>query len=324
MNSGVKVMKQDLKSLITNSISHIKNPIIQKNINIRRKLIACIRGFMISEKFEEFDTPLLSGKLREYSAGQFTALSELGQRFHLAQSPQFFKQLLMASGIERYFQFSHCFRDEPYDPTRRDRMREFIQFDFEMGATDTDQIVEIVEKLTRHICHEFNLDANDPFVRMSFDEAISNYGTDRPNLLNQFSKNTFVWVKNFPLASKTESGEIKLCRHPMAKPCRMPASKADACEVYTHSFDLVLNGYEIGSGDLRIEDADSQKYITEIMGLESADFEPLVEVLSHGCPPHGGVGIGLDRLAMVLCLTDDIANVTAFPDWFGCMHREPL
>jgi len=313
----------ELSELIERSVKHIKSHKIQDNLGIRRKLIQSIREFMINEGFVEFETPVLSGRLQEYTAGQFIVRSEKGEEFHLVQSPQFFKQMLITSGVQKYFQFSHCFRDEPHDVSRTDRMREFTQFDLEMVASRVDEIQSIVERLFSHIFATIIGQKSSTFTNISYSDAISKHGTDRPKIRpHHDTENTFVWVNSFPLAAQDSSGSIRLVRHPMAKPKRTPKNIIDACDIKTHSFDLVFDGIEIGSGDLRIDKPYEQEKIAKLMNLETQQFQPLVELLKCGCPPHGGIGIGLDRLAMMACEVDDIADVIAFPDWFGCMHRE--
>lgn len=304
------------------TLAHLRDPIVQANLALRRKIVREVRAQLESEGFEEYDTPVLGERINEYSAGLIRAQSAAGDEWWLAQSPQLFKQMLIASGITRYLQFAHCFRDEPREPGRYDRMREFIQIDIEMAADDPAEIRRMVERVMQRVCRAIGRPISTPFPEIDAATAMALHGTDRPDLRTDPDEWCFVWVTDFPLAEPDGSGLPQLVRHPMARPRETPRDADHASDLRTYSYDLVLNGYEIGSGDLRIHDPAEQLAVLRAMGLPAEQFQVLLDVLADGCPPHGGIGLGLDRLAMALAGSRDIAEASAFPHWFGRIHPE--
>ncbi len=152
-----------------------------ERIYLRSKLLGLIRNFFISEGFLEVETPFLTKSTPE-GARDFLVPSRLnfGTFYALPQSPQLFKQILMVAGIDKYFQIVRCFRDEDL---RADRQPEFTQIDYEMSFVNEEDVIEITEKLIYEIFKfALNLEIEIPFPRISYDEAISKYGTDRPDI----------------------------------------------------------------------------------------------------------------------------------------------
>ncbi|HEU5126497.1 MAG TPA: amino acid--tRNA ligase-related protein [Glycomyces sp.] len=304
------------------TLSHLRDPRTRRNLAIRQSIVTEIREQLLSESFQEFETPVLGERIDEYSSGIFRAESARGDELWLVQSPQLFKQTLIAAGYPRYLQFAHCFRDEAPEAGRYDRMREFVQVDIEMETADAAQVRRLVERLFKRICAAVGREVATPFPEIDAVTAVAEYGTDRPDLRSGPDDWSFVWVVDFPMAARDAGGTPRLERHPMAQPTEIPVDAAHACELRTRSYDLVLNGYEIGSGDLRIHDPRMQEAVLKAMDLPPEQFDVLLEVLASGCPPHGGVGIGLDRLTMALGGSFDIAEASAFPHWFGCVRPE--
>ena len=158
---------------------------LHNNIILRSKVIAAIRAYMTGVGFTEFQTPILTASSPE-GARDYLVPSRLhpGKFYALPQAPQQFKQLLMVSGFDRYFQIAPCFRDED---ARADRSPgEFYQLDIEMSFVDQDQIFAVVEGLLQDILQKFSTKkfSTDPFVRIPYREAISRFGSDKPDLRN--------------------------------------------------------------------------------------------------------------------------------------------
>ncbi len=153
---------------------------MRDNLGLRHRVSMATRTCLDREGFWEIETPMLAKSTPE-GARDYLVPSRVhvGEFYALPQSPQIFKQILMMSGMDRYFQIVRCFRDEDL---RADRQPEFTQIDIEMSFATPDLVFEIVERLMRDICAQSERDITTPFRRMDFDEAIARYGTDKPDL----------------------------------------------------------------------------------------------------------------------------------------------
>jgi len=152
------------------------------NLLLRDKVSFTIRQRLREEGFIEVETPTLT-KATPEGARDFLVPSRLheGRFYALPQSPQLFKQLLMVAGIDRYFQVVKCFRDEDF---RADRQPEFTQLDLEMSFVTPEQVMGIIEKLTEVLFRLVDVESGPPYLRLTWDEAMERYGTDRPDLRN--------------------------------------------------------------------------------------------------------------------------------------------
>ncbi|MGN1171790.1 MAG: aspartate--tRNA ligase [Lachnospiraceae bacterium] len=158
----------------------LRRPDIQRNIILRSKIVANIRKFMTEEGFLEIETPIL-GKSTPEGARDYLVPSRVhpGTFYGLPQSPQLFKQLLMCSGYDRYFQIAKCFRDEDL---RADRQPEFTQVDMELSFVDVDDVIEVNERLLQYVCKEaIGLEISLPIPRMTWKEAMERFGSDKPD-----------------------------------------------------------------------------------------------------------------------------------------------
>ncbi|MCB0861027.1 MAG: aspartate--tRNA ligase [Solirubrobacterales bacterium] len=152
---------------------------MQQAIKLRHRLTTAMRSFLDSEGFLDIETPILTLSTPE-GARDFLVPSRLqrGSFYALPQSPQLFKQLLMMSGFERYFQIARCFRDEDL---RADRQPDFTQLDIEMSFVTGEDVIEVNERLIRHVLAEMGVEVEIPFERMCYDEAIGRFGSDKPD-----------------------------------------------------------------------------------------------------------------------------------------------
>ncbi|MFN3694705.1 MAG: aspartate--tRNA ligase, partial [Ignavibacterium sp.] len=159
----------------------LRRPKLQKNLLLRHKMYQLTRKYFDQNNFVEVETPVLMKSTPE-GARDFLVPSRLhkGKFYALPQSPQTYKQILMVSGLDRYFQIVKCFRDEDL---RADRQPEFTQIDVEMSFVDQEDIFQIVEGLMKLMFKEiWNKDLQTPIPRLSFDEAMEKYGSDKPDL----------------------------------------------------------------------------------------------------------------------------------------------
>ena len=155
---------------------------MQENLRLRSKASVSLRNYLDKESFIEIETPLLT-KATPEGARDYLVPSRTypGQFFALPQSPQLFKQTLMASGFEKYFQFARCFRDEDL---RADRQPEFTQLDIELSFANADDVISLITNLIREVFKDtLNIDLGD-FPKITYRDAISKYGTDKPDLRN--------------------------------------------------------------------------------------------------------------------------------------------
>ena len=158
----------------------LRRPDLQQNIILRSKIAANIRAFLVNEGFLEIETPILTKSTPE-GARDYLVPSRVhpGSFYALPQSPQIFKQLLMCSGYDRYFQIARCFRDEDL---RADRQPEFTQVDMELSFVDVEDVISVNERMLQFVCKEaIGLDVQLPIPRMTWTDAMNRFGSDKPD-----------------------------------------------------------------------------------------------------------------------------------------------
>jgi len=425
----------------------LRSKAMQEHIMLRSKFTFAVREFLTSKDFLEIETPTFIKSTPE-GARDYLVPSRLypGKFYALPQSPQIYKQILMVSGFDKYFQIARCYRDED---ARGDRQPEFTQIDLEMSFASREDVLSLTEGMMQYAFKKsINVDLPKTFERISYDEAIDVYGTDKPDLRFEmkmqdaafmaeignfavfkdavssdgavkalvvkgqaeaysrkkieeleaaakiYKAKGLAWIKVTEGGAKFEGGISKFFEGKEAEICsKLGAEKGDlilfvadkykiACtalgavrsklgkdlgllnpaefkfawivdfplfewneeenkwdpahhmfsapqEKYIATmeenpepvkgdlYDLVLNGYEVASGSIRIHNPELQKRIFKIVGFDESEAEKkfgfLTEAFKYGAPPHGGIAPGLDRIVMIMAGETSIKEVIAFP-----------
>jgi aspartyl-tRNA synthetase len=303
----------------------LRSPRLQRNLRLRDQIITFFREYMHANDFVEIETPILMKGTPEGSR-EYVVPSRLhgGQFYVLPQSPQQFKQLCMVAGLERYFQVARCFRDEDL---RGDRQPEFTQLDFEMSFVTQEDILRYTEAmfiaLVEKLFPEKRITTR-PFPRLTYAESMEKYGNDKPDLrVDKTDPNelAFAWVLDFPMFEVDEEGTIAAKHHPFCSIKDEDREKfmngEDLMSIRANAYDLVLNGYELSSGSIRIHERALQERIFELLGIrqeeQQARFGHMLEAFTYGAPPHGGFAPGIDRIVMLMAGEPNIREVIAFP-----------
>jgi aspartyl-tRNA synthetase len=298
---------------------------LQKNIRMRDKIITFFRNYMHDNDFVEIETPILMKGTPEGSREYLVpSRMDKGKFYALPQSPQQFKQLCMVAGFEKYFQIARCMRDEDL---RGDRQPEFTQLDFEMSFVSQEDILSFTEKMFIELVQKFYPEKEFtqlPFPRMTYKESMEKYGTDKPDLRkdkNNPNELAFAWLVDFPMFEKGEDGSIQAVHHPFCSVKEEDLDKfmkeEDLLSIRANAYDMVLNGYELSSGSIRIHKQDVQKQMFKLLNISEEEqqlkFAHMLEAFTFGAPPHGGFAPGVDRVVMILQNEPNIREVIAFP-----------
>ncbi len=299
----------------------LRRPVMQRNLMFRADVVNAVREFFAKNGFIEIETPLLVKPTPE-GARDYIVPSRVnpGKFYALPQSPQLYKQILMISGFDKYFQIARCLRDEDL---RADRQPEHTQIDFEMSFVESSDIMGFVEEMYKYVFKKVLGTELKKFSRLTYEEAMKRYNSDKPDLRKNKRNSgdfAFCWVYDFPLFSYNKDEKKWEPEHhmfTMPKKEHLQFLEKEPGKVKGELFDIVLNGTELGSGSIRISNPELQERIMKVIGMSTQEarrkFGFLLEAYEYGGPVHGGMGLGLDRLVALMLGYNDIREVIAFP-----------
>ncbi len=307
---------------------------LSKVLRTRSALVREFREYLYKDGFTEVETPILTASTKEGSR-DFVVPSRMnpGKFYALPQSPQQYKQLLMTAGVDRYFQIARCIRDENL---RADRGFEHTQLDVEMSFVNQEEIMTEIENLIKTSIQKMGGKLKDQvFPRVTYAESMEKYGADKFDLRTEEEKAegvlAFAWVVSFPFfkkVDKEDAAEVAdgksgwtFTHNPFSSPIPEHIDwhlKGENVEqIVTAQYDLVCNGFEVGGGSIRAHNPEVLRSTYKIMGYTDEMIEKgighMLEAFKYGTPPHGGIGLGIDRLVMLLCGEASLKETIAFP-----------
>jgi len=307
---------------------------MRKIIKLRSNFIRAVRESMYNQDFTEVETPMLTASTKE-GARDFIVPSRMnpGKFYALPQSPQQYKQLLMAAGVENYFQVARCIRDENL---RADRGFEHTQIDIETSFRSQDEVRSVIERMVKESIGKVS-DRLKPgnFPVYTYAEALEKFGADKFDIRTQQEKEdnilSFAWVTRYPMFKKVDlddAAEIEdgisgwtFTHNPFSgtieehKEWHLNGINIDKIEAT--QYDLVCNGFEMGSGSIRNHNPELLRATYKIMGYTieqtEASIGHMLKAFELGTPPHGGMALGIDRLVMLLAGEKSLKEIIAFP-----------
>lgn len=315
----------NLDTYLDNLPFTLRNPKGIATFKVQSCIINAFRKFLISQKFTEIQAPKLIGDDAEGGANSFD-VEYFGHTAHLAQSPQFYKQI-MVGVFERVFAAGNVYRAEKHSTTRH--LNEYTSLDLEMGFIDdhrdimrmeTNLLAFIFDKLKDKCSDEFKIFQMEvpevpeeiPSLKLREAQEIikKEYGVDcssEPDLEPQHEK----WLCEY--SKKTWGSDFIFVTHfPLSK--RPMYTKGDSTDPgYANGFDLLYRGVEITTGGQRVNDYDELVAAIEKKGLNPEKFSFYLQAFKYGMPPHGGLGMGLERLTAKLLGLENVKEATLFP-----------
>ena len=316
-------LEVSLETMLNNRVLSLRNPKKNAIFKIQHIILEGFRQFLSKEGFTEIITPKIVAEGAEGGTALFK-LKYFGKDAYLSQSPQFYKQMMVAAGYERVFEIGNFFRAEEHDTSRH--LNQYTSMDLEMAfIEDENDIMDLEEELLRYILEKLSKEGTECFdqlkaelpkitaaipkiefeealtiLKNNFNKVISDNDLDPEGekLLSQYAKEKlgtdFIFVTNYSRKKR-----------PMYT---MPKG-----EEGTKSFDLIFRGMEITSGSQRIHDYNMLVESFRSKGLNPEDFSSYVDVFKYGVPPHGGLAIGLERFLALLLGINNVRETTLFP-----------
>jgi aspartyl-tRNA synthetase len=313
----------DMDTRIDNRFLDLRRPEVRAVFEIRAAALEGGREWLLEEGFTEITSPNIIGAASEGGTDIFE-VEYFEETAYLSQSPQLYKQMMMGTGLDRVFEIAKYFRAEKHNTPRH--LNESSAFDCEVAfIEDEDDVLwvleELVHAITSHVdehCTE-QLEAlgkevtvpDTPFPRVTYDEAL--------DWTEDEVEEEVPWGEDLSTEAEYALGDIMaekgheyyfITKYPDA--CKPFYAQPDGDEL-SRSFDLGHKGMEVTSGAQRVHDPELLEQRIEERGLETSDFEDYVKPFKYGMPPHGGFGLGLERIVMEMLELDNIREAVLFP-----------
>ena len=319
-----KSIDASLESQLDHRVISLRNTRIRDIFKIQEEIQYAFRCYLKERNFTEIHTPKIIASGTEGGSEMFT-VDYFDHRAFLAQSPQFYKQMMVGAGFERVFEIGHAYRAELHNTYRH--LNEYVSMDLEMAfIKDEEEIMELEEGFIKYLfkylkktCssileeYDSKLDADMKIPRIRLKDAqdiiLKEYGKRSPvgNLDNEGEKLIAKYVKE-----KYDSDFVFLTKYTRSKR-PMYTMPDDEDKDTTKSFDLIYKGLEITTGGQRINDYEELVENIKRFNMKTEEFEFYTENFRYGMPPHGGLAIGLERLTMKILNLDNIREASLLP-----------
>lgn len=319
-----KKINASLETILDNRAVSLRKPELRAVFKIQQEITNAFREYLILQEFTEIHTPKIISSSTEGGSEMFT-VDYFGRRAFLAQSPQFYKQMMVGAGFERVFEVAPAYRAELHNTYRH--LNEYISLDVEMGFIESyEDLMNLEEELMKHIfrCISEKCDYELKLLGIELKEIKpipriplakvheilqDEFGKASPpgNIDAEGEVLISKWVKE-----KYDSDFIFLTKYPVPKRPMYAMPSVDD-ETLTDSFDLIYKGLEITTGGQRIHDYNMLKENIIKFGLKPGDFKFYLDTFKYGMPPHGGFAIGLERITMKILDLDNIREAALLP-----------
>jgi len=311
-----------IDSLLDHRLLSLRNPAVRSIFEVQATIVAAFADYLRGRGFTEIKSSKLIGTGTEGGTGLF-AVDYFGDRVYLAQSPQFYKQAMVASGLERVFEIGAAYRAEKHDTPRH--LNEYVSLDVEMGFIDGfEDLMDIEVGILAHVFaavrekHGATLEHFDSLVPTE-EQIRATPRIDHDQAKTIASER--VGKKLFEINPEAERALCEWAQEEAGVPAvfvtGFPRKKRPFYtfpdEQKTKSFDLLFRGLEITTGGQRIHDYQMLLETLPRFGLKAEDLADYVSIFKYGCPPHGGFAIGLERLTQQILGLANVKEASLFP-----------
>ncbi|MCQ6557473.1 aspartate--tRNA(Asn) ligase [Paenibacillus mendelii] len=319
-----KTIGARLDTLLDHRVLSLRHPQLHATFRIQAALAGAFRDYLCQHDFTQIFTPKIVASGTEGGSNLFP-VDYFGRQAYLAQSPQFYKQMMVGAGYERVFEIAPVYRAEEHHTSRH--LNEYVSLDVEMGFIRSDEeLMDMEQEMLRYMLEKVAAECEAELAFLGVDVQLPADITRIPVAEAQHILQR-KYGKTSPKGDLDPEGERLICRHVAedGKPAfvfitrypreirpmyAMPAPENGAL---TASFDLIYNGLEITTGGQRIHDYEELTASIRSRGLNPDHFAGYLDVFRYGMPPHGGFAIGLERLTSRLLGQPNVREASAFP-----------